>query len=181
MGGALGIIPHELGQFMGPLALVWAMGTDMPNDLETDISPAESRSLHRVATIMIPPSEEFGLPGADDPAIFSDIVRSLGRDLDDVRAALVALSVLAGGALADAGHTRVEAAVEEFLASGTPAAAALSRAILQCYYRDDRVLRSLGHEPRAPFPKGHVLEQGDWSLLDAVRGRPQLWRDDRGI
>jgi hypothetical protein len=153
----------------------------MPNDLETDLSSAESRALRRVAAIMIPPSEEFGLPGAGDPAIFTDIVRSLGRDLDDIRAALVALSRLAGGALADAGPARAEAAVEEFLAGSGPAVAALSRAVLQCYYRDDRVLRSLGHEPRSPFPKGHVLEQGDWSLLDAVRGRPQLWRNDREI
>ncbi len=47
------------------------------------------------------------------------------------------------------------------------------------YYRDDRVLLALGLEARAPFPKGYTLEQGDWSLLDAVRHRPPLWRDDR--
>ena len=57
---------------------------------------------------------------------------------------------------------------------------ALGRAVLQCYYRDDRVIRSLGLDPRAPFPKGHVLEAGDWSLLDAVRGRPRMWRDIDG-
>ena len=60
-----------------------------------------------------------------------------------------------------------------------PVITALGRAVLQCYYRDDRVLRSLGLELRAPFPKGYTLEQGDWSLLDAVRGRPRMWRDDR--
>ncbi len=43
--------------------------------------------------------------------------------------------------------------------------------MLQCYYRDDRVLRSLGLELRAPFPKGYTLEQGDWSLLDPVKAR----------
>ena len=51
--------------------------------------------------------------------------------------------------------------------------------ILGAYYRDDRVLQSLGLEARAPFPQGYVLQQGDWSLLDAVRKRPLLWRDDR--
>jgi hypothetical protein len=60
-----------------------------------------------------------------------------------------------------------------------PVVKALGRAVLQCYYRDDRVLRSLGIAPLAPFPKGRPLEQGDWSLLDAVRGRPRMWRDDR--
>jgi len=52
----------------------------------------------------------------------------------------------------------------------------LARVILQCYYRDDRVLRSLGLELRAPFPKGHVLPEGDWSLLDSVKARPTKLR-----
>ena len=51
--------------------------------------------------------------------------------------------------------------------------------ILGAYYRDDRVLLALGLEARAPFPKGYTLEQGDWSLLDAVRHRAPFWRDDR--
>jgi hypothetical protein len=41
---------------------------------------------------------------------------------------------------------------------------------------DDRVVRSLGLEPRPPHPKGHVLEDGDWSLLDPVRARALTWR-----
>jgi hypothetical protein len=70
-----------------------------------------------------------------------------------------------------------EAVMARFQNAGGPAVVALSRAVLQCYYRDDRVLIALGLEPRPPFPKGHVLEQGDWSLLDAVRGRGRMWRD----
>ncbi len=66
---------------------------------------------------------------------------------------------------------------DTFLASDAPEVTTLGRVILQCYYRDDRVMLSLGLEPRPPFPKGHTLEQGDWSLLDAVRGRPKIWRD----
>ncbi len=53
---------------------------------------------------------------------------------------------------------------------------ALNRVVLLCYYRDDRVMRSLGQEPRSPFPKRHVVEQGDWSLLDPVRERAPMWR-----
>ena len=61
-------------------------------------------------------------------------------------------------------------------ASGGTPAATLTRVVLQCYYRDDRVLRSLGLELRAPFPKGYPLEQGDWSLLEPVKARPSMWR-----
>jgi hypothetical protein len=34
----------------------------------------------------------------------------------------------------------------------------------------------LGQGPRPPFPKGRVVEQGDWSLLDPVRARPRMYR-----
>lgn len=141
------------------------------------LSPSESRDLRCVAGMMIPPSAEFGVPGADDETIFADIARSLGRDTADVRAALTSLRDLAGGPLADLDEARRQDVASTFQARGGPAAMTLGRVILQCYYRDDRVVRSLGLEPRPPFPLGHSLEQGDWSLLDPVRARPKLWRD----
>jgi hypothetical protein len=126
---------------------------------------------------MIPPSEEFGVPGADDTIIFTDIMASLGRDLDQVRDALARLSAAVGCDFADLDKTRRQAVAETFLRLGGAAITALGRVILQCYYRDDRVVRSLGMEPRPPFPLGHKLEQGDWALLDVVRTRPRMWRD----
>lgn len=144
-------------------------------DSDTGLSPGETRDLRRVAAIMIPASAAYGVPGADDPVVFADIVRSVGRDLEDVRAALAAL----GAGFADLDEARAEAVAAEVLTRGDRAAAALGRVVLQCYYRDDRVLVALGMEARSPYPKGYTVEQGDWSLLDVVRGRPALWRDDR--
>ena len=143
----------------------------------SDLTPAESRDLRCVAGMMIPASSEFDVRGGDDTVIFADIVGTMGRDLGHVREALGALAALAEGAFADLDAARREAVVMAFRERGGAAAATLSRVILQCYYRDDRVVRSLGLEPRAPFPKGHTLEQGDWSLLDPVRKRPKMWRD----
>src|ERR1019366_1756070 len=139
-----------------------------------ELTPAESRDLRCIAGMMIPASAEFDVPGADDAVIFADIVGTMGRDLAHVREALGALAALAGGAITDLDTARREAVVLAFRERGGVAAATLSRVILQCYYRDDRVVRSLGLEPRAPFPKGHTLEQGDWSLLDLVRKRPKM-------
>jgi hypothetical protein len=145
--------------------------------MSNTLTPAESRDLRCIAGMVIPASTEFGVPGADDTAIFADIVASLGRDLGLVREALGTLAALGGGTFADLDVERRDAAAAAFRAHGGAASATLSRVILQCYYRDDRVVRSLGLEPRAPFPKGHTLEQGDWSLLDPVRARPKMWRD----
>jgi hypothetical protein len=142
-----------------------------------ELTPAESRDLRCIAGMMIPASMEFDVPGADDPTIFADITATLGRDFAHVRAALADVAKLAGGVFADLDPARREAVAASFRASGAEPATTLSRVILQCYYRDDRVVRSLGLEPRAPFPQGHTLEQGDWSLLDPVRKRPKMWRD----
>jgi hypothetical protein len=88
-----------------------------------------------------------------------------------VAAALDHLARLTDKPLATLDDARREAVVTEFRKSGGAAAATLVRVILQCYYRDDRVLRSLGLELRAPFQKGHVLPDGDWSALEPVKAR----------
>jgi hypothetical protein len=141
------------------------------------LSAEEQRTLSCVAELMIPPSAEYAVPDGNDPTILADILTSLGRDGPAVRAALARLDALADGRFAELAKARQEDVAATFRAEGGAALAALSRLILQCYYRDDRVMRSLNVEVRPPFPKGHVLEQGDWSLLDPVRKRPKLWRD----
>jgi hypothetical protein len=144
----------------------------MPAD--SPLTPTQSDDLRAIAGVIIPASAEFDVPGADDPAIQADIVATLGRDAGPVREALDELARLAGLPLASLDSARREAVAKELRAKG--GAAALTRVVLQCYYRDDRVVRSLGLEPRPPYPKGYVLEDGDWSLLDAVRARPPFWR-----
>ena len=138
---------------------------------ETTLSPTEISDLRCVAGLMIPPSAELRMPGADDDQVIADIVATVGRDLADVRAALAEVAGLA--AMAPAAR---DASVAVWRAAGGAKLATLSRVILQCYYRDDRVVLALGREARAPFPLGNVLEQGDWSLLDPVRARAPMWR-----
>ena len=145
----------------------------------TPLSAAETNALGTIAGTMIPEEAALGMPGADDPAILDDSVRSIGRDLPLVREALAAILAKAGNGFAGLERSGREALIAEWYPSGGAPAAALGRVILSAYYRDDRVLVALGHEARSPFPKGYVLEQGDWSLLDAVRDRPPFWRDDR--
>jgi hypothetical protein len=121
--------------------------------------------------MIVPASDAYKVPGADDPAIQADILATLGRDTKLVVAALDHLARLAGQPFAELDTAKRDAVAQEFRGTGGAAAATLVRVVLQCYYRDDRVLRSLGLELRAPFPKGYVLPDGDWSLLDPVKAR----------
>ena len=140
------------------------------------LTDAEIADLRCLAGMIIPPSTKYGVPGADDETIFADIVTSLGRDAEQVRMALARLRTLAGGPFAALDAPRRAEVAASLRVGGGTAVAALSRLVLLCYYRDDRVMESLGLEPRPPFPKGHEVEQGDWSLLDPVRARKPFWR-----
>ena len=146
----------------------------MPAD--TSLTPAQEADLRAIAGYIIPASTEFDAPGADDPRIQADMLATLGRDAALVREALDVLARLAGAPFAELDPARREAVALELRAAGGSAVAALTRVVLQCYYRDDRVVRSLGLEPRPPYPKGYVLPDSDWSLLDRVRARPPFWR-----
>jgi hypothetical protein len=133
------------------------------------LSAPELRDLGRIAGLMIPADAARRMPGAEDPLILADIARSIGRDLPLVRDALTSFR---------AGQKTHKDINDWYAKAGRPAAM-LGRIVLGAYYRDDRVLVALGHEARAPFPKGYEVEQGDWSLLEAVKQRPTFWRDDR--
>jgi hypothetical protein len=143
---------------------------------QTSLTPAQRGDLCALAGLIIPASAEYGVPGADDPAIQADMLDTLGRDAPLVCEALDMLARLAGQPFASLDRSRRMAVGEQLRTQGGPAVAALTRVVLQCYYRDPRIVRSLGLEARAPYPKGHVLEDGDWSLLDPVRARPPFWR-----
>jgi hypothetical protein len=141
-----------------------------------ELTKIQQDDLRTIAAMIIPASDEYKVPGADDPAIQADMLKTLGRDTALVAKALDHLARLSGKPLAALDAARRDSVIKEFRATGGAAAATLVRVVLQCYYRDDRVLRSLGIELRAPFPKGHVLQDGDWSLLDPVKARPPSLR-----
>src|ERR1700730_10288366 len=153
-----------------PVRLKQAMPTDNP------LTPTQSDDLRAIAGVIIPASAEFDVPGADDPAIQADVVATLGRDARLVREALDEFARLAGSPLAGLDPARREAVAVELRAKGGAAVVTLTRVVLQCYYRDDRVVRPLGLEPPPPQPKSHAREDGDWTLLDPVRARAPPWR-----
>jgi hypothetical protein len=136
------------------------------------LSDDQRRTFGCLAEMMIPASAEYRVPSAADDAILADILRSFGRDEHHV---MTVLRELEG--FADLDPSARQTKVAQLREHHSEALKGLSSVILQCYYRDDRVMRSLGMEPRPPFPNGHEVEQGDWSLLDPVRKRPKLYRE----
>ena len=137
-----------------------------------ELTSAHRDDLRTVAAMIVPASDAYKVPGADDPAIQADMLATLGRDTAQVTQALDHLARLAGQPLAELDTAKRDAVATEFRATGGAAAATLVRVVLQCYYRDDRVLRSLGLELRAPFPKGYTLEAGRLVAARSRQGTP---------
>ena len=151
------------------------IATDSPLDAD------QEAALAAVAAAMIPASEEYAVPGADDPAIFADLLGLVKRHPEPVLEALRALDGIAesrhGARFTALDEEARAAALDAFSRSGAAHLRAIVSMTAQCYYRDDRVMASLGMEPRPPFPKGFEVEQGDLSLLDPVRARGSIWRE----
>jgi len=122
--------------------------------------------LRTLAGMIVSASDQFGVPGADDELIFADILCS-ARDIEDkVHQALV---------LAASCTVELAQATDEL--EGRPEMAPFVSLVMQCYYRDDRVMEALGMVARAPFPVGYEVPEGDWSMLEAVQARGKIWRD----
>lgn len=147
------------------------IGTDHP------LPEPHRRTLRHLAACMIPADERYAVPGADDDAIFTDLLATARPHASSIAQALAALDAIAGEPFSDLGDDARAAAAERFRASGSPLVGLLVSLVVQCYYRDDRVMRSLGMEPRPPFPAGYEVEDGDWSLLNPVRARGRMYRE----
>lgn len=148
----------------------------MSANTDPGLDDGEHQALRGVAGLMIPACAAQGMPGADDDAVFADIVRSLGRDTAAVRRALRRLDTLAGGRFGELPGAAREEAARRLREECPPLAAVLVAVVVRCYYRDDRVIRAIGMEPRPPYPQGFEVAGGDYSLLDPVRARGPIWR-----
>src|SRR5215218_6882935 len=90
-----------------------------------ELTPAQRDDLRTVAAMIVPASDEYKVPGADDPGIQDDVLATLGRDTALVAQALDHLARLAGKPLAELEPAERESVARKFRATGGAAAATL--------------------------------------------------------
>ena len=155
----------------------------MSGTIATDnlFTTEEQRTLLALVGAVIPPSAEFGTPGADDPVIAADILATARPYHAAVASALTQIESAAARRY-DAPYPDLDAATRARIASDLSRSrfagvGTLVTITAQCYYRDDRVMRALEMEPRSPYPDGFDIPQGDWSLLEPVRQRGKIYKE----
>ena len=155
------------------------MNSTSANDGQA-LSEKQWATLRAIADLIVPPSEKYQVPGAGDPAICENVLKDASNRFERLRAALATLDEMAvdahGRVFADLDPASRESVGLTFQSEHPRPAAMLETLVTQCYYRDDRVLASLGMAVRPPFPEGYDVEEGDWSVLDSVRQRAPFHR-----
>ena len=140
----------------------------------------ERLAVTALAAMVIPASEEYGVPGADDPAIVDNILVDASRYPEQLKDALAALDALAqkeaGLPYTSVSDVKRKAITSAFRKSHVGHAKMFANLTVQGYYRDDRVMRSIGLEARPPHPQGYEVEQGDWSLVNPGKKKAPFYR-----
>jgi len=149
-------------------------------------SADEEHVLLRLLDVIVPPDGDRGLPGAGALGLTTSIARTV-QQTPMVRPVVeYGLSTLADLARKTqpagfAGLSAQEAKEvwEEFAATDQFFLPAFLFLVYSSYYQHPRVVEALGLEARAPHPRGHAMEESDWTLLDPVRDRAAMARARR--
>ena len=140
----------------------------------------ERAMLIRLARLVIGKDPQGVKPDVEDASIMLNIFLRIEDFESPVRKGLASLAERAGRGGFSSVVEMADEALTVTLNSRRETRSLLRsmmQVVAQCYYADERVLMALGFEPRPPFPQGHVLEQGDWQLLDTVRNGPARYRE----
>ena len=147
-------------------------------NLKNYFNGKEAEFLRRLAALIIAADQDLGLPAADDPQIFENLLQRLEPQQEVLAKNMQKLFDEWGGlskilALPDKEFDQLAVSLSErsdqFLTQ-------FISTLALAYYKDERVLNALGVQLASPFPAGAQLEQGDWSLLDSVAARTPFYR-----
>ena len=143
---------------------------------EGGYSSQEVDVLKRLFDKIIPASADKRFPSAADPRVFEDFLASSERFRELISKAILLLQEFSGSDYCQLSEVDADRVTEQFYADRTGAVTTLLSLLTQCYFRDDRVLEAIGLEPRAPYPGGFEVENGDWGLLEPVKSRGAIYR-----
>ncbi len=146
------------------------------------LSDSHCLTLNALLDTMIPPDRGLSIPGAGDPAIVDQVLKSLrsasipriAQGLSDIENSTLEST---GRKFSDLDQSEREKWFNENRFASEDFVRILGSLAIHCYYTDARVMESLGMEARSPFPDGFEIEQGDWSLLEPVKAKPKIYRE----
>jgi hypothetical protein len=147
---------------------------------KVSLSDAHLATLNVLMDLFIPASKNGRMPAARSLNLFSDIGDMSATTRSLLESGLADLEQRAhqrhGQSLAQMEADLARALVDELRAQASPFIQNFMTQTAGRYLAHDQVVVLLGLEARPPWPIGHVVEQGDWALLDVVKKRAKIYR-----
>ena len=139
----------------------------------------QALTLNVLAQLIIPPGGDGKRPSGAEVGFVDYVLQSgsLAWLLPGLDAAEQAAQEQHGLAFADLDGARRQAIVDAQKRKQFRFYGELANQLMLCYYHHERVLPAIGLEARAPFPLGYTPIDGDFSLLEPVYERGQIWRE----
>jgi len=146
-----------------------------------DFTAAEHAVLDALMDLMIPASRDGRMPAARALALYADSAGLSSRDAALLHHGLREIEAHAqaahGTGFAQLQVAGAMAVVEQMRAQHPEFIHAFCLNTTARYLKHATVMPLIGLEPRPPWPKGHTVAEGDWSLIEVVRKRPKIYRE----
>ena len=142
---------------------------------------AECATLDALMDLMIPASRDGRMPSARSLGLYADPAGLSGKDAALLQSGLREIEARAQGdhgvSFAQLQSTAAMAVVDQMRARHPDFIHAFTLNTSARYLKHASVMPLIGLEPRPPWPKGHAVKEGDWSLIEVVRARPKIYRE----
>ncbi len=144
-------------------------------------SATECATLDALQDLMIPASTDGRMPSARSLRLYADSAGLTPGDAAVFASGLAQIEARAqathGTPFAQLAVAAVMAMVDEMRAQHSEFIQLFMLLTTARYLQNPAVMPLIGLEARPPWPKGHEVAEGDWSLIEVVRARPKLYRE----
>ena len=147
---------------------------------KASFNDAQMTTLNVLIELLIPASADGRMPSAKSLNLYANVADLPTQDRALFESGLAAIEARSQSSYSlDFSELSVEQAkalVDRLRGEGSAFIQSFMTQTAGRYLADDGVMILLGLEARPPWPKGNQVIEGDWTLLDSVRGMPKIYR-----
>ncbi len=151
-----------------------------PTQASAPFTDTQRAMLDVMMDLLIPASPDGRMLAARTLGLYDDpsTLRAVDRSLFDAGLAVLAALALErhGLAFERLDMAKANALVEHMRTEHAAFVQSFVAQTVGRYLANPAVMPLIGLEPRPLWPKGQVVEEGEWSLLDVVKQREKIYR-----
>lgn len=151
-----------------------------PSGATAPFNDTQRAALEVLMDLLIPASADGRMPAARTLGLYDNVATMRAADRTLFEQGLADLdtraTLLHGAAFARVSLVQAKALVDQLRDERSAFVQSFMAQTVGRYVSHPVVMPLIGLEPRPLWPKGNVVAEGDWSLLDGVKQRAKIYR-----